>query len=390
MIIFFWLTGCDKKDPLSPVQEKYIRLEPQRSVVPARMQFQKNRVYHFKLSFDSNYLSGDGLEVKSFFISGPDTVRMELYDDGVSDDSLRNDIAASNNVWSGGINGNDFPFEGEWTLHTVSFIDHIPLTHHEPFGGILVKYNTPPEITSITGIAEGDTLISGFSTRSVSAAITDPDNDASGYNDNQTIKLEIRNRDNIPKDLYFQRTDPLGIMTFSLDSTLASGLKTNNRYKLTFIATDLYGEKDSLSLDYIRIENTPPLIVKVTSPDSIYTGEDGIFWIRSKINDPQGHLSSQDIEKVEIVLNGNPYILLDDGNFGSSGDDIKDDGIYSIGFSFNAGTSGTYGFSINAYDKAGNQSVPYVSSITLVPEFKKLSGNNYEIIHNYTDPFTAD
>jgi hypothetical protein len=316
---------------------------------------------------------------------------MALYDDGVTDDSLRNDIAASNNVWSGGINALDFPFEGEWLLNVYTELSGISLESFDPFTGIMVRNNTAPVITGLSGIAEYDTLQSGFQPISITLSISDPDNDASGYNDNQSLKLEIRNRDNIPKDYEFVRTNPLSNMIIQLDSTLASGLKTNNRYKFTFIATDLYGEADSLALDYIRIENNPPVIVSVEHPDTINTAEQGVFWIKSLINDPQGHLSYQDIDKVEIELNSDFYSLLDDGEFAVSGDEIENDGIYTIGFSYNSGNSGTFGFTIKAYDKAGNISMAYDSSITLSPDKSQSStGKINEIRYNYSNPFIAD
>jgi len=384
-----FISSCDQEDPLTPETSKYIIFNREGSVIPTRIQFSKDIKYFFRLSFDSNYLQEDSISVLAYFTSGTDTVNIDLYDDGVIDDSLRNDLAASNNVWSGGINAQSYPAEGDWRLNIESVKRENTIKVYEPVEGIRVRSNTAPDIVSVTGLTENDTLNSGFTTRNIVVKVDDPDNDASGYNDNQTLRLEIRNRDNIPKDYEFTRQNPLSDIVFQLDSTLAASLKTNNRYNMTFIATDYYGEADSLKLDFIRIENLPPTIVSTEHPDTINTAEQGVFWIRSLINDPQGRLSYQDIERVMITINMLEYELLDDGDFITSGDETENDGLYSIGFSYNQGASGTFSFSITAYDKAGNVSEIYQSDIVLsAKNYKNINiGNEDETYYNYIDPF---
>ncbi|MDD3044148.1 MAG: hypothetical protein PHF33_01645 [Candidatus Delongbacteria bacterium] len=387
--VLLFISSCDQEDPLTPETDKYVTFDRDGSVIPSRIQFSKDMIYFFRLSFDSNYLPEDSISVLAYFTSGTDTVSIDLYDDGIIDDSLRNDLAASNNIWSGGINAQSYPAEGDWRLNIESVNGENLIKEYEPVEGIRVRSNTAPDIVSVTGLNENDTLISGFKTRNIVVKVEDPDNDAAGYNDNQTLRLEIRNRDNIPKDYEFTRQNPLSDIVFQLDSTLAAGLKTNNRYNLTFIATDYYGESDSLKLDFIRIENLPPTIVSTEHPDTINTAEQGVFWIRSLINDPQGRLSYQDIERVMITINMLEYELLDDGDFITSGDETENDGLYSIGFSYNQGASGTFSFSITAYDKAGNISEIYQSAIVLSAKNSKNinTGNDNETYYNYIDPF---
>ncbi len=384
-----FISSCDQEDPLTPETSKYIIFNREGSVIPTRIQFSKDIKYFFRLSFDSNYLQEDSISVLAYFTSGTDTVNIDLYDDGVIDDSLRNDLAASNNVWSGGINAQSYPAEGDWRLNIESVKRENTIKVYEPVEGIRVRSNTAPDIVSVTGLTENDTLNSGFTTRNIVVKVDDPDNDASGYNDNQTLRLEIRNRDNIPKDYEFTRQNPLSDIVFQLDSTLAASLKTNNRYNMTFIATDYYGEADSLKLDFIRIENLPPAIVSTEHPDTINTADQGVFWIRSLINDPQGHLSYQDIDRVMITINTKDYELLDDGDFMTSGDENENDGIYSIGFSYDQGALGTFSFSIEAYDKAGNISEIYQSNIVLSTKNSRNinTGNNNETDYDYINPF---
>ena len=387
--LLVFISSCAQEDPLTPETDKHVTFDRDGSVIPLRIQFSKDMVYFFRLAFDSNYFPEDSVSVLAFFTSGTDTVEIDLYDDGVADDSLRNDLAASNNVWSGGINAKSYPSEGDWRLNIKSVKGENTIKVYDPVEGIRVRSNTAPDILSVTGLNENDTLNSGFSTRNIVVKLEDPDNDAAGYNDNQTLRMEIRNRDNIPKDFEFIRQNPLSDIVFQLDSTAAAGLKTNNRYNITFIATDFYGESDSLKLDYIRIENLPPVIVSTEHPDTINTAEQGVFWIRSLINDPQGRLAYQDIERVVVTINAKEYDLLDDGDFVTSGDENENDGIYSIGFSYDQGSSGTFSFSITAYDKAGNVSEIYQSNIVLAAKKSRNTntGNDNETDYSYINPF---
>jgi len=366
------------------------KVKDDQSIIPTKVQFGIDRVYNYKVVVESNYSPLDSIYVKAYFTNGINIVDINLYDDGVSDDSLRSDLVASNNTWSGGINSNDFPNEGIWQLNVDILVANSIVINEHIFSDILVNQNTSPEITSIIGIEGADTLESGFDTKILTISIIDPDNDALGYNDNQTLKLEIRNRDNIDKDYEFVREDPLSDMIISLDSTLASGLATNDNYTLTFIATDYYGEADSLEIRNIRIENTAPTIKNVEYPDSINTTESGVFWVYTQINDSQGHLSHQDIDKVEIVINSTPYELLDDGDFAMSGDENENDGIYTIGFSYDVGDSGFFSMQILAYDKAGNISSPVDGNITLYSEKNNNNiGNSNAEKFNYSNPFNT-
>lgn len=389
-VLFF--LSCEKDPVNSDEDERFLNFDKDRSVVPERIQFGKDKIYNYKIALETNYLKEDSLKILSFFFNGNDTVRMNLYDDGVSDDSLRNDLAASNNVWSGGINAIDLISEGIWDLKVDVYSTGSIKIGEQIFPDIFVKENTAPEITGITGLAQNDTLESGFETRNLTVSINDPDNDAAGYNDNQTLKLEIRNRDNIPKDYQFVRTDPLSNMVIQLDSTLAAGLKTNSRYTMTFIATDYYGESDSMKFDFIRIENTAPSLYSLNKPDTIFVPADSTlfveFFVSVKLNDPQGNLEYQDINEV-LITTGSARPMRDDGE---ALDAVKNDGIYTIAYSVNSsffpGTQAELPFSIQAKDKADNQSSALSDTLIFVTkEFKKTkrSTNESNFIHN--NPF---
>ncbi|MBN2857724.1 MAG: hypothetical protein JXN63_04920 [Candidatus Delongbacteria bacterium] len=392
-LITLLVISCEKDIPVQTTADKYANFDRDMSVIPDRIQFGIDKIYHIKISFDTNYSAADGFKASAFFFKDSEVIEIPLYDDGFSDDSLRNDLAASNNIWSGGINALDFTGEGEWPLYVESYLYNELIETYQPVAGILVKNNTAPAIDQISGIAENDTLSSGFEPLTLAIEINDPDNDESGYNDNQTLRLEIRNRDNIPKDYDFVRSDPLSDMMITLDSTLAAGLSTNDRYKLTFIATDLYGEKDSLSFDNIRIENTAPSVNNLQYPDTVFIpAQDSIYFsIEVNVNDPQGHLESQDIDRVEMSIPSLSFTapLRDDGDFFTSGDDEVNDGIYTISFWVTStNEEAVYPFGIIAEDKAGNISSEINGTLIFTAGGKKyvIRGSN-ETNLDYFNPF---
>lgn len=383
IITVFLFISCGNDPVNTNEDEKYADFDISRSVIPKRIQFGIDKPYHYKLFFDSNYKSDEGFLPVAFFTLEGDTVYMPVYDDGISDDSLKNDLAAANNVWSGGINSYDFPKEGNWILTIRPEVNLNLIISCDPVPGIIVNSNTTPEITQIIGLADGDSLRSGFESFPINVSILDPDNDASGYNDNQTLQLFIFNRYS-EKSYSYLRPDPIGDIIIPADSSYSAGLKSG-RYTFRFSATDLYGESDTLSVVNVEIENKAPVITSVSHPDSVDTSSDGVLWIKADINDQQGNLSYQDIDRVEIFINSSPYFLLDDGNYLLSGDETENDGTYTIGFSYNAGTAGVFNFSVTAYDKGGNISQVYVSDIVLVSDKDKRSADENKFI--YINPF---
>lgn len=387
------LISCEKDLPVQEREVKYAEPDLSISVIPERIQFGIDKVYYYKIAFNTNYYTEEGFRPAAYFIYDGEIIDIPIYDDGFSDDSLRNDMVASNNIWSGGINSKDFPAEGEWPLYLESYLYNELIKTYEPVTGILVRNNTAPVIEQITGIAEGDTLISGFETFPLVIEINDPDNDESGYNDNQSLKLEIRNRDNIPKDYEFVRTDPLSNMVISIDPTLAAGLKTNDKYMLTFIATDLYGEKDSLSIDNVRIENTAPELSSLQYPDTVFIpSQDSIYFsIEVDVNDPQGSLESQDIDTVELTIPSLSFTegMRDDGNFYGSGDSEENDGVYTISFWVRStNEEAVYPFVIIAEDKAGNISSEINGTLIFkAGEKKYVTWGSNETNLDYFNPF---
>ncbi|MCK4979584.1 MAG: hypothetical protein KAS62_04265, partial [Candidatus Delongbacteria bacterium] len=295
---------------------------------------------------------------------------------------------ASNNIWSGGINGVDFLTDDIWVLDLSLFIDGDIQIGHYSIDEVYVVNNSLPSIDSLSGIASG-ILESGFQTKMLIVAVSDSNNYIAPY-DEQILKMQLFNNSDIfVKETEYQRASVSNDFSFEIDSTYAAGVEDSRGYKIRFVATDLYGESDSLEIENIGIENTSPTIKNVEYPDSINTTESGVFWIYADIDDPQGHLSYQDIDKVEIEINLDSYELLDDGVFIASGDEVENDGVYTIGFSYDVGDLGSFDIQMLAYDKVGNISSPVNGNITLYSGKKNNIGNNNAEKFNYSNPFNT-
>jgi hypothetical protein len=378
-------------DSVLESEEKSASIVEELSIIQTKVQFGIDRIYHYKIAVESNYLPTDSLTVLAYFTNGVININLPLYDDGVSDSLYRNDLVASNNIWSGGINSNDFPNEGDWELNIEVFILDSTLISDHIFTNILVNSNTAPQINSITGIVEADTLESGFDTRNLTISITDPDNDAIGYNDNQTLKLEIWNRDN-SKDSVFVREDPLGNMVISLDSTLASGLVTNDNYLFIFTATDYYGESDIDTIKSVRIENIEPIIYNLQYPDTVFVPADNTIFIdfnvTVNVNDPQGYIA--DIDSVNITTNSTRQ-MRDDGE---GLDEFENDGIYTMSYSINSSffpeDTAELPFTIEAIDKVYNKSNQLSGTLIFIKDTKSKTNRENDVQKfNYSNPFNT-
>ncbi len=383
--------SCSRSVAPDLLDEKYAEPAYSGSVIPVMIQFGIDKVYHYKIRIDTNYMKSEGFFVSAKFSLGDKVVEMELYDDGISDDSLRNDLAASNNIWSGGINSYDFLAEGDWVLTVTTNLYDRKLDDFYYDKTVRIRANTAPVIEEVDGIFHGDTLKSGFPTFPITVKVEDPDNDSQGINDNQILDLKIIN-DISSKTFSYERESPMADFVIFADSTFASGLK--GLYSFEFTATDMYGETDILIIDDIYIENGAPSLYNLVYPDTVYlphSGEDPVtFGVEVNVNDPQGHLESQDIDAVVFRIPSLSYtgIMRDNGS-SASGDRIKDDGIYTI--SFQVGSSNqeaVYPFEITARDKVNNLSPVLEGVLIFVREelkYSKRSGN--ENLYIYPDPF---
>ena len=365
------------------------------SVIQTRLQFEKDKIYHYKIAIESNYLPSDSLEVVAYFTNGTTIIDIPLYDDGISDGSLRNDLVASNNIWSGGVNGLDFVISDQWALDLTLYIDGDIQIGHYTYDAIYVVNNILPKIDSLSGISSGSILESGFETKIINVAVSDSNNIIAPY-DEQILKMQLFNNSEIlVKENEYQRANINDDFLFNIDSTYAAGVEDSRGYKIRFIATDLYGESDSLEIGNLEINNTAPFIYELDYPDTVFIPivDSTYFSVTVKVDDPQGYLESQDIQNIELILyvSGNPYLysMRDDGDFNNSGDITANDGIYTKNFKVNSSnTEDTYPLTVSAADKVGNSSNELSGTLIFIKDTKsKIYRVNNAEKFNYSNPF---
>lgn len=149
-------------------------------------------------------------------------------------------------------------------------------------------------------------------------------------------------------------------------------------YSILFYAQDNKGNLSNSLVGsiyfYSDIENLPPVIEYVSAPDTIETTTETIL-LEAMVTDVNG------IGDIEIVYfdsylpdgnpaTGNPFYMYDDGSelslpWGTSGDKIKGDGIYSTAVTADNPVKGNYLFRFYAVDKVQNKSEPVEHTIVV-------------------------
>lgn len=391
-LVFF--SSCEE-DTSRNEESDYVRLDSEMSVISDRIQFMKDINYNFRIAVETNYLKEEGFGTKAFLRKGDGQVRIDLYDDGVSDGFLRCDLAASNNIWSGGINAADIPEEGAWVLDVEFTLKDTILLGSDSSGIVYVVKNSVPEIDQVTGLADSDIFDSGFETRTVTVAVSDSNNAQAPY-DGQDLKLRLYNiSGTLLKENIYKRANNLTDFIFNIDSTYAAGIPTLRNYRFNLETTDMYGESSSIDFSNITIRNFAPSLNGLQYPDTVFIpAQDSVYFsVTVKPNDPQGHLEYQDIKNVIITVNSFPFNMRDDGNENfypyNSGDILKNDGIYTATFKVKStNQEAVYPFTIQAEDKVGNTSSVISGQLIFVKETsKRTKRSSDESGFIYINPF---
>jgi hypothetical protein len=121
----------------------------------------------------------------------------------------------------------------------------------------------------------------------------------------------------------------------------------------------------------VRRENNPPVIEQVISPETLIVDMPISFVISARVSDAQGLV---DISRVYFnsyrpdgVLSANNFQMFDDGNQnGVSGDQVANDGTYSLRININQDNmKGRYRFDFYATDRSNARSEVYQHFITI-------------------------
>jgi hypothetical protein len=166
------------------------------------------------------------------------------------------------------------------------------------------------------------------------------------------------------------------------DSTLGAGLLGD--YALNFQAVDSKGAISDTLEQSIFVENLPPRLIAIESPDTLQRQIALPVLVRLNVSDPQGR---EDIDSVyfkflkpdgtfgasaaseeggDFKEGGFHFLLFDDGN-PDIGDLQRDDGQYAYSFpSRGDALLGTYTFFFFSRDRAGNLSAEEIRNFELV------------------------
>lgn len=148
--------------------------------------------------------------------------------------------------------------------------------------------------------------------------------------------------------------------------TLEKGAIGN--YSLLLFAVDEAGRISNRArgtISFVSTSGSPPVVVDVQAdPDTVLAG--ATFRLIAEVTDPDG---PSNVLRVDATgPNENPFPMLDDGSEGGSlsGDDVADDGLYTVTFQVPAGTpAGTVAFRVQAFDRGGLASEVVEKEVTI-------------------------
>jgi hypothetical protein len=115
-------------------------------------------------------------------------------------------------------------------------------------------------------------------------------------------------------------------------------------------------------IEYQLLGGEPPVILSVEGPESITPP--AIWSYVAEVTDPDG---LGNIARVEARTLGQTFEMLDDGGEGSdSGDEVADDGRFTVTFEVPEGTEPTTAqFQFQAFDRQGNESEIVTRDLTV-------------------------
>lgn len=305
--------------------------------------------------------------------NGQGTDTLQLWDDGGNQAPHSGDVVAFDGVYSRLIIPKDQwndSLDGEFQA-SIRAISKVGEVLERPPRNLKLFPNQPPEIVNMSF---PDSIPAGM--KPVQVTVTVNDND--GLDDVRWVLVEgfgedssfVAFRDTIANRI--NSNSP--VFTTTIDSGF--GAKKKGGYTLKFFAEDQVGEYSNEKTDSVYIENTAPLLVWVSVPDTLILPPSGLVvvdTILTKVTDRQSLLDIRSVttrsvrRKPDGTL-GDPYRLklFDDGN---QGDVLPGDGIFSSGIVLvDTNKTGTYIFTFKAEDFAENFSNELKDSIVVVSQ----------------------
>ncbi|UCE04803.1 MAG: hypothetical protein JSW07_14415, partial [bacterium] len=300
--------------------------------------------------------------------------------DTLVDDGTHGDIITRDGIYTTGINV-DFAQEqaGTYTL-IFKAIDlsgnESEILSHE-LTVIAGEENIPPTITDVI-------LPLVFDIKdTIGYLISIKANDPQGLDDIELLVLQIfPPTNNIPvlKDTLWddgQNSDAIaGDGIYSQIIKPAFSKSVIGKFSFHFQAFDKSGGESNAIIEVIDVvnkENSPPYIYNLSAPSTmkLLIGKDNTAVISISATDPQGLSDIRDVRFYSFKPDGteaknSPIKMTDDGKKGSSGDEVANDGIYSVIIKLPSDTpTGDYTFIFEAIDRSDAKSnqIPHILTV---------------------------
>ena len=385
-IAIFIQFGC-KKDPVVPINKNpSVSLESIPNIL---------------------YLGSDSLEIVTVNVTDPDgrddikivtcniypensnsSVKLDtLFDDGITngDGSAHNGIYTTqiSSQFAQGTAGNysikikaidKSANESNIITHQLTVLDGVD--------------NTAPSITNIEIPDSVDITINNGVIVQATA------NDIQGIADLDSVSMQVFYSDDyvlvLKKSMFDDGTngDEIvndGVFTYSIDKSFIDTMLVGTYY-FSFQASDKHGAKSDKKGSIFKIFNStnePPEIIRLSAPDTMRLAGTGsgvkyaFLWL--KVIDPQG---DSDIKSTYFYStkpngvqanDGNPFYLVDDGQYYVTGDTLAGDSTYSyvipltdVGPNGEPALTGDYNFMFEAKDRSNAKSNQIFHTLTVI------------------------
>lgn len=232
------------------------------------------------------------------------------------------------------------------------------------------------------GIVNSDTLQTGPSEAvTISLLATANVEDPNGLQDLARVEYSVKkpagtqasfrgqlHDDGINPDLSPSDGSYNGAVTITIDRNEIGN------YTVEFFATDRSGLTSNAvqkRLIVVRQQNSPPVISKLVAPDTVQLPQTGsvVFLMAVDATDPQGLSDIAEVffRSLDSSDPNRKFLMKDDGNTPTSGDEVQGDGTYSIKIELaSTNNPGNFRFEFQATDKAGTASNTILHPLTVV------------------------
>jgi len=295
---------------------------------------------------------------------------LNLYDDGAALNPGDGDVFARDSIFSNKLNPQKQNLTAGNYLYRFLAIDRQDKQIRSDDFALEVVNNKPPRILNIQ---VPDTLPSGADRTPFSVTVEDAEGNGT-ITSVLMFLFPVASNTLLQTDTLHRSGSADNIFELEVDSTFSA--EKIGVYRLRFQAKDEVGDTSAAREAFIYLENLSPRILTPQLPDSFQLPSSDTLHlsIKIKVTDPQG---LQDLDSVYFQTRkpdgnlgggGAKILLFDDGERAVHGDQVANDGIFSIIISISSDNQpGDYEFIFNARDRVGNRATTVTDTITIYP-----------------------